>query len=350
MQIRPDQLAVHLEKGLSPVYLIYGEEILVQQEAADAVRCSARQAGYTEREVFIVESGFDWNRVLDASNTLSLFAERRILELRISNGRPGDAGSKVLQQFMAEPPPDTLLLVITGKLDSSQRRTKWYKILEADGVAVACWPIDAQRLPAWIRQRMQPHGVRPSREAAELLAARVEGNLLACAQEIEKLCLLNGPGELDVGAIMASVVDSARFDVFELVDSALSGNGGRTVRIVNGLKGEGIEPPLVTWALARELRQLEFMARNVADGQAVGQVLKAARVWQSRQAVVGAALKRYRPAVWQALLSRCARIDQVTKGQAKGNAWDELIQLLLHLAGSPLGLAAPPGREYPLYH
>lgn len=341
MQIRPDQLAAHLEKGLAPAYLISGEEILVQQEAADAVRCAARQAGYVDREVFNIESGFDWNRVVDASNTLSLFSERRILELRMPTGRPGDAGSGVLQQYLAGPPPDTLLLVVTGKLDASQRRTKWYKAFEAGGVTVACWPVDAQRLPVWIRQRMQAHGVRPTREAAELLAERVEGNLLACAQEVEKLCLLNGPGELDAGAIMAAVVDSTRFDVFQLVDSALSGDGGRMVRIVNGLKGEGIEPPLVTWALARELRQLEMMARRVADGEPVGQVLKAARVWPSRQAVVGMALKRYRPPIWQALLSRCARIDQVTKGQAKGNAWDELIQLSLHLAGSPLRLAVP---------
>jgi DNA polymerase-3 subunit delta len=341
MQIRPDQLAAHLEKGLSPVYLIHGEEILVQQEAADAVRHAARQAGYTEREVFSIEPGFDWNRVVDASNILSLFAERRILELRMPTGRPGDAGTRVLQQFTVEPSPDTLLLVVTGKLDANQRRTRWYKAFESGGVTIACWSVDAQRLPGWIRQRMRVHGVRPTREAVELLVQRVEGNLLACAQEVEKLCLLNSPGELDAGAIVAAVVDSARFDVFELVDSALSGDGGRTVRIVNGLRGEGVEPPLVTWALARELRQLEIMARCVAEGQAVGQVLKAARVWQSRQAVVGTALKRYQPVLWQALLSRCARIDQVTKGQVKGNAWDELVQLLLHLAGSPLSLAVP---------
>lgn len=343
MQIRPEQIAAHLGKNLAPVYLVYGEELLVQQEVADAVRGTARKAGYSEREVFGVEAGFDWNRMVDAANTLSLFAERRILELRIPTGRPGDAGSKVLQQFVADPPPDTLLLVIAGKLDASQRRSKWYKALEAGGVTVACWPIDAQRLPGWIRQRLQAQGVRASREAAELLAERVEGNLLACAQEIEKLCLLNGPGELDAEAVMASVVDSARFDVFELVDSALSGNGGRAVRIVNGLRGEGIEPPLVTWALARELRGLEVMSQGVASGQAVGQVLKAARVWQSRQPVVGAALKRFRPTVWQGLLARCARIDQVTKGQAKGNAWDELIQLLMHLAGTPLKLVQPAG-------
>jgi DNA polymerase-3 subunit delta len=339
MQLRPEQLASHLEKGLAAAYLVYGEELLIQQEAVDAIRFAARRQGYAEREVFVIEKGFDWSLVQDAANALSLFAQRRILELRMPGGKPGDAGSRMLQGYLAQPPEDTLLLLVTGKLDPSQRRAKWVQALERAGVSIAAWPIDAQRLPAWIRERMRARGLRPSHEAVELLAERVEGNLLACAQEIEKLRLLHGAGELDAAAVLASVADSARFGLFTLVDSALKGEGVRTVRMLNGLRAEGVEPPLVAWALAREVRGLEVMSRGVANGETVKRVMERSRVWPSRQAVVAAALKRHQPAVWQALLSHCARIDRVIKGQLQGNAWDELIQLSLQLAGSPLGLS-----------
>lgn len=339
MQVRPEQLAGHLEKGLAAAYLVYGEEMLVRQEAVDAIRTAARRRGYAEREVFDIDKDFDWSLVRDAANALSLFAERRILELRMPGGKPGDAGSRMLQGYLAQPPEDTLLLLVTGKLDVSQRRAKWVQVLERAGVSVAAWPIDAQRLPGWIQARMRACGLRPSPEAVALLAERVEGNLLACAQEIEKLRLLHGADELDVAAVVASVGDNARFGLFGLVDSALMGDGARTVRMLNGLRAEGIEPPLVVWALARELRSLEGMSRGVANGEAVNRVMERSRVWQSRQAVVGAALRRHRPAVWQDLLSHCARIDRVIKGQLQGNAWDELIQLSLQLAGLPLGLS-----------
>ncbi len=339
MQVRPEQLAGHLDKGLAAAYLVYGEEMLVRQEAVDAIRTAARGRGYAERDVFDIDKDFDWSMVRDAANALSLFAERRILELRMPGGKPGEAGSRMLQGYLAQPPEDTLLLLVTGKLDVSQRRARWVQVLERSGVSVAAWPIDAPHLPRWIQARMRACGLRPSREAVALLAERVEGNLLACAQEIEKLRLLHGAGELDAAAVVASVADSARFGLFELVDSALTGDGARTVRMLNGLRAEGIEPPLVVWALARELRSLEGMSRGIASGEAVNRVMERSRVWQSRQAVVGAALRRHRPAVWQDLLSHCARIDRVIKGQLQGNAWDELIQLSLQLAGSPLGLS-----------
>lgn len=339
MQLRPEQLAGHLDKGLAAAYLVYGEEMLVRQEAVDAIRAAARLRGYAEREVFDIDKDFDWSLVRDAANALSLFAERRILELRMPGGKPGEAGSRMLQGYLAQPPEDRLLLLVTGKLDVSQRRAKWVQVLERTGVSIAAWPIDAQRLPRWIQARMRACGLRPTPEAVALLAERVEGNLLACAQEIEKLRLLQGAGELDAAAVVASVADSARFGLFGLVDSALTGDGARTVRMLNGLRAEGIEPPLVVWALARELRSLEGMSRGIANGEAVSRVMERSRVWQSRQAVVGAALRRHRPALWQDLLSHCARIDRVIKGQLQGNAWDELIQLSLQLAGSPLGLS-----------
>ncbi|WJW74881.1 DNA polymerase III subunit delta [Thiohalobacter sp. IOR34] len=338
MQVRPEQLATRLEQGLAPVYLVHGDEPLLVQEACDAIRAAARGQGYAEREVFQVEQGFEWGRLLEAANALSLFAERRILELRLPGGKPGKEGGEALRAYAGRPAEDTLLLVICGKLEPAQRKAKWYQALDEAGVSVQVWPVDAARLPAWIRQRMQGRGLRPSAAAAQLLAERVEGNLLAAAQEIDKLALLH-QGEVDVDAVAAAVADSARFDIFGLVDAALAGEAGRCLRMLAGLRGEGVEPVLVVWALARELRALAGMARELAGGGSTASVMASHRVWKNRQPLVAKGLARYRPAAWQALLGKCAEIDRIVKGQAPGRPWDELVQLCLGMAGRPLGLA-----------
>ncbi|MEJ2643427.1 MAG: DNA polymerase III subunit delta [Gammaproteobacteria bacterium] len=336
MQVRLEQLDGQLNGGLAPVYLLYGEETLLVQEAADAIRARARAEGYSSREVMHVESGFDWNALAQASNSLSLFAERRIIELRIPGAKPGDAGAKALRAYAERPPEDTLLLVIAGKLDAAARRSQWVKALEGAGVGIPVWPVDARRLPAWIRRRMEQAGLHPTPAAISLLADRVEGNLLACAQEIEKLRLLQEPGPVDAEAVAAAVTDSARFDVFTLVDSALGGAAARSNRILAGLRAEGVEPVLVLWALARELRVLAAMAREVAAGESPDRVLARRRVWDSRKPALKAALGRYRAPAWQSLLRQCAVIDRMVKGQAPGNPWDELVQLTLRIAGHRL--------------
>ncbi len=340
MQLKPEQLAQHLKKNLAPIYFIYGDELLLVQEAADAVRAAARAQDYSEREVFTVESGFDWNQLTEASNSLSLFAERRILELRMPTGKPGDAGGKALRAYAGRPAEDTLLLIISGKLDAQQRKSKWVTELEGAGVGIPVWPVDARELPQWIRARMQGLGLQPTPEAVQLLAERVEGNLLACAQEIDKLKLLQGAGSVDIDAVTAAVAESARFDVFGLVDSALGGDVERCLRMLTGLRGEGVEPVLVVWALAREIRNLVAMAWEAARGESVGAVMGRHRVWKSRQAVMGRALTRHKLADWYGLLSHCSRLDRMVKGQLPGNPWDELVQLCLHLAGRPLPLAS----------
>jgi DNA polymerase-3 subunit delta len=339
MQLKPEQLAQHLKKGLAPVYLIHGDELLIVQEAADAIRAAARARGYSDREVFTVERDFDWNRLTEASNSLSLFAERRILEVRMPGAKPGEAGGKALRDYAARPAEDTLLLVVSGKLDAQQRKSKWVTDLEAAGAGIPVWPVDARALPQWIRARMQGRGLQPTPEAVELLAERVEGNLLACAQEIDKLALLVGAGPVDAAAVTAAVADSARFDVFGLVDSALAGEAGRSLRMLAGLRGEGVEPVLVVWALARELHTLAALAWETARGEPPGQVMARHRVWQTRQGPIGRALARHKLDTWLDLLARCARLDQTVKGQAPGNPWDELVQLCLLLAGRPLPLA-----------
>lgn len=340
MQLKPEQLTTHLKQGLAPVYLIYGEETLVVQESADAIRQAARDQGYADREIFHVESGFDWSQVMDAANALSLFADRRLLELRLPTGKPGDAGGRTLTAYTDSLPPDTVLMVICGKLEAAQRRAKWYKALEGAGVSIAAWPIDLRQLPRWIGQRLKQAGLAADPEAVQMLAERVEGNLLAAAQEIDKLCLLY-PGEtLDTEKVAGAVGDSARFDIFGLVDTALAGQGARCVRMLQGLQQEGIDPVLVAWALTREVRSLEAMAWALAHGESIQAVLGRFRVWKNRQPVVTQALKRHRLPAWYGFLQHCARIDHAIKGQAAGNPWDELVQLSLNLAGQPLGLTA----------
>lgn len=340
MQLKPEQLAQQLKKGLAPIYFIHGDELLLVQEAADAVRARARAQGYSEREVFNVDRDFDWYQLAESSNNLSLFAERRILEVRMPTGKPGDAGGKALREYAARPAEDTLLLIVSGKLDAQQRKSKWVTELEAAGVGIQIWPVDARTLPQWIRTRMQGLGLQPTPEAVQLLAERVEGNLLACAQEIDKLRLLLGSGAVDAAAVTAAVADSARFDVYGLVDAALAGQAARSLRMLAGLRGEGVEPVLVTWALARELRSLAGMAWETARGAAPGSVMARHRVWSSRQAVIGTALTRHKLDAWLAMVGDCARLDRVVKGQAPGNPWDELVQLCLRLAGRPLALAS----------
>ena len=335
MQLKPEQLDAHLGKQLAPVYFISGDEPLRVMEAADAVRAAARAQGYSEREVLSVEAGFDWGRLHSAAGSLSLFAERRLIDLRLPGGKPGDSGSRALRAWAEQPPEDTLLLVTAGKLEPSARKGKWVQALDGAGVVVFVWPMDAQVFPVWVRARMQQRGLEPTAEAIALLAGRVEGNLLACVQEIDKLYLLRGAGPVDAANITAAVADSARFDVFSLVDAALAGDGGRTVRMFQGLRGEGTPSAVVLWALAKEIRQLAAMVRLVAAGSPVPKVLAQYRVWQNRKTVVGKALQRLARQHGEGarLLRRCALVDRVIKGQAAGNEWDELLQLLLLLAG-----------------
>ncbi|HKJ76840.1 MAG TPA: DNA polymerase III subunit delta, partial [Gammaproteobacteria bacterium] len=311
-----------------------GDEPLQVTEAADAIRAAAREAGHGERQVFHVESGFDWDQLAAAADNLSLFAERRLLELRMPTGKPGDAGSKALTAYAANAPEDTVLLITAGRLDKRQQQSKWFKALESAGVVVQVWPVDAKALPGWVAERMRSRGLQPNQEAARLLAEKVEGNLLAAAQEVEKLALLYGEAEVDEAAVAAAVSDSSRYDVFELVDTALSGDAARVVRVVDGLRGEGTEPTLVLWALGREVRALAAMAAEVAGGAGPDAVMGKHQVWSRRKGPVGAALKRAGPNRWRGLLQRAARADRIIKGAEWGNAWEELLQLALLMAGA----------------
>ncbi|WP_313225150.1 DNA polymerase III subunit delta [Stutzerimonas nitrititolerans] len=342
MKLSPAQLGKHLQGSLAPVYVVSGDEHLLCQEACDAIRAACRQQAFSERQVLSVESGFDWGQLLEAGANLSLFAEKRLLELRIPNGKPGDKGAAALLHYLARPAEDTVLLISLPKLDGSTQKTKWAKAL-IDGKDVQflqIWPVDTAQLPQWIRQRLSQAGLAADQEAVELIAARVEGNLLAADQEIEKLKLLAEDGRVTADTVQAAVADSARYDVFGLIDAALQGHPEHSLRMLEGLRGEGIEAPVILWALARELRLLANIAQQYAQGVPLERAFSQARppVWDKRRPLVSKALQRHDVAGWQRLLMAAQLIDEQIKGQAEGDPWIGLSNLCLQLSGRRIGL------------
>lgn len=339
MKLNAERLGAQLARELAPVYLIAGDEPLLVMEAADAVRAAARDAGFGERELMVVERGFDWGGLHAAGGNMSLFAEKRLIELRMNSPKPGDAGGKALRAWAERPPEDTLLLITCPKLDKKSLSTRWVKDLDSAGVLVQVWPVDPQELPRWIAARMQARGLRADRQAAELIAARVEGNLMAAQQEIEKLRLICGEGDLDGETARHAVMDSARFDIFQLADNALAGDLGRSLRILEGLRGEGVDPVLVLWALAREIRAVAAVAGRLQGGGSLSQAMAAERVWERRRPLMQAAVERHGRSRSLILLGEAARIDKVIKGRAGGRPWDALAALTARLAGAPLPAA-----------
>lgn len=330
MQLPADQISAHLRKGLAPVYLVSGDEPLLAQEVLDAIRAAARAAGFGEREIYTVESGFDWDGFYNATREGSLFAPRRLLDLRLPTGKPGEAGAAVLTQLAEEAAPDLVLIVSTGKLDKSARAAKWIGAIERAGVSVSLYPIEAAQLPAWVARRMRARGLAPAAGVAELLAHHTEGNLLACAQEIDKLALL-GSRELSLDDIDADLSENARFNVFGLADACLAGERAQVLRILRSLAAEGAAPTLVLWALAREARDLSQLAAQLAAGRSESEVLD--KVWMRRRPLVRRALKRMPVVDWRRLLVQAARVDRVIKGRADGEAWHELERLALAITG-----------------
>lgn len=341
MKVRHDQLESRCQKALAPIYFVSGDEPFQVGEACQIIRDQARAQGVTEREVFHVDRSFDWNQLTASAGAMSLFAERKLIEVRLPTGKPGDAGAKALVAYAEMAPEDNILLVVSGKLEAAQQRSKWYKSLDKIGDMVAIWPIDTARLPQWIQQRLRLRGLQPSPEAVKLLADRVEGNLLAADQEMEKLLLQNGPGKVDVDQVMAAVADSARFDAFGLIDAALAGDAKRTCRILFGLRGEGVEPMALLGAMTYQIRSLCTMAADLAGGDQIEQVLTGHRVWDKRKPLVRAALQRHNLRRWQGILWRAGEIDRMIKGLAAGRSWDELLQLSLRMAGVAVVKARP---------
>jgi len=335
MNIKFEELNNHLKGGLKSVYLVGGDEPLLRDEACDLVRKAALAAGCEERKVFHVEPGFDWTTLLMEANNYSLFSQQKIIELRINSGKIGDQGNKALLSYLQNIPDDTLLLLIVDKLDQKIKKTKWFSLLDKTGVVVQIWPINQKSLPAWIVQRMRARGIKPNQDVVSLIAYRTEGNLLAAAQEVEKLYLIYGNAEINADDVAASVFENTRFDVFQLVDMALLGDTKQVNRIISELRAEGVETVIILWALAREIRSLVTMAWHMQyNKMSSNQALAQARVWPKRKAAVSACLQRHKYSEFLVILKMISHIDKIVKGMEAGNIWDELLQLCLNTADS----------------
>lgn len=327
MRLKPDQLEAALVKSLSPVYFLSGDEPLQLGEAADAVRNAVRHQGYTVREVIAVETGNEWPQLAAEAEALSIFADKKLIDLRLPSGKPGQEGGKALQTYCRHLPPDTVLLISAGKLESSAQKAQWLQALDDVGVVVQVWPLQGGELLAWLQRRAERKGMRFDNDAVKSLAARIEGNLLAAAQEIEKLYILHGQTRITRAMVEDDVADSARFDVFKLMDALLAGKLNRGIKILHGLRAEGSAAPVVLWAVSREIRTLLNIKSELSSGSHQDSTFKKYQIWDKRKQPVQEALRRLGDAQLQRLLACCADADKQIKGQQAGDEWESLLLL-----------------------
>ena len=334
MRIKPEQLTTALQKDLMPVYFIAGDEPLQLGEMADAVRKAARKAGFANREILSAETGFEWNQLAFSADSFSIFADKKIIDLRLPSGTPGADGAKALIAYCERLPEDTLLLITAGKLASGALKTRWLEALDKVGIVIQVWPLEGQELIRWLHQRMQKRGLNAETEGLRILASRIEGNLLAAAQEIEKLYVLYGTGNLSNQQILDVVADSSRYDVFKLMDSVLAASVTRILKILSGLRSEGVAAPIVLWALTREARALIKIKLALSQGQNREAVFKNNQIWDKRKQLVGSALNRLSESDLNHILVLSAKADRQIKGQQKGDAWETLLATCLLFASA----------------
>jgi DNA polymerase III subunit delta len=325
MKLPLDSLARRLEQGLLPVYLISGDEPLLAGEAADAVRARARAEGFTEREVLVLDRGADWEAVRAAVGTLSLFAARRIIELKLPTGKAGVSGGRALENAIESAGGDTLLLILTGRLDRDAQSAEWVRAADARGVWISVWPIASGAMLPWLEARCRKLGLAADPQALEALAEHTQGNLLAAQQELEKLKLLAQNERIGLERMLAVITDSARFSVSELSEALIAGQLTRALRVLGGLEAEGVELPLVLWAVTRALRELWACRTGTAGASARGPAARAASSPQVRRRAAGLAFDR--------IAARAVRADAMAKGRLRGDAWGELSLLACELCG-----------------
>ena len=334
MKLKAAQLAAHLQRhGLVPLCYLMGDEPLQHREGADAIRAQASAAGYRERSVLSVEGRFDWNRLSLEAGNLSLFASRRLLDLRLGDKAPDKEGAAALLAYCQQPPPDTVLLISGGRLSSAAQKSRWVQLIEEKGLLVTVNDIELGQWPQWIEQRLHSRQMRATPEAIKVLAERAEGHLLAAAQEIEKLQLLFPNVTIDVPQVLEAVADSARFEVFGWLDAVLNGEVPRLVRQLARLRAEGVEGVLIASLLTREIRALCRLAQARELAQSLEPVFTRQGIWQNRKPLFKKALSRYSQGEWLQCLAQSVQLDRILKGAAPGRAWDALLNLGLRVAG-----------------
>ncbi len=332
MLLKGEQLAAHLERELRPLYVLYGDEPLLVLEAADAIRAQARRAGYSEREVLTVLPHFDWGQLLAAGSNLSLFGDRKLIDLRIPSGKPGKEGSNALQQWCQHLSPDNLLLITLPALDWREEKAAWFTTLVNAGVAIKLNAPPLNELPGWLIGRLRRQQQSAELDSLQFIAERVEGNLLAAHQEIQKLGLLYPPGKLSLAQIRDAVLNVARYDIDGLRDALLAGDTLRLTRTLDGLMQEGEAPPLVLWAMSEEIRALAGIRAGLDAGRPIDGLLREAKVWGPRVTPIKKALQRLSTAKLEAALRHAGQIDRLIKGVGQGKVWDELLRLGLTLS------------------
>lgn len=332
-RLRADQLTSTLDKPLAPVFLITGDEPLIVQESCDAVRQAASRQGFLERELYHTDGNFDWSELYNASSAMSLFADKKLIEIRVHNGKPGDAGSKAIVDYCANTNDDTLLLLVSPKIDSRSQSSKWFKAIEQAGVVVNVWPVGPAQLPRWIDGRLKQAGLNADSEAIDILCAKTEGNLLAAVQEVEKLKLLATNNFIDAQLMANAVMDSARYDTFGMVDKAIFGDSRGAAESLQGLRAEGTDALAILWALNRDIRTLTNIKERLQTGENFDLAARQNGVWDKRKPLFKQALQRLPLPQLFALLRKTALADRVAKGSVKGDVWDILLDITLGLAG-----------------
>ncbi|MFZ6710805.1 DNA polymerase III subunit delta [Undibacterium sp. TC9W] len=336
MQLRFDALDGHLAKTLAPLYVITSDEHLLALEAADKIRRAAKSQGFYEREILTVERSFKWGALLAANQSQSLFGDKKLIDLRIPTGKPGKDGGQALQDYVTNLSPDNLTLITLPKLDWATQKAAWVGSLQQAAVYIDIPLVERNQLPGWISMRLSLQQQSADRQSLDFIADRVEGNLLAAHQEIQKLALLHPAGKLSFEQIHDAVLNVARYDVFKLNEAMLAGDVARLVRMLNGLKGEGEALPLVLWAMAEEIRTLLKLKSGMAQGRPLSALLKEYRIWGPREKLMDPALRRVSLVNLRAALQEASQVDKMVKGlRAKafaGDPWDALLQLGLRVA------------------
>jgi DNA polymerase III subunit delta len=342
VRISTEQLAQHLARELKPLYTVYGDETLLAIEATDRIRAKARGEGHAERAVLTADTGFKWSELSFASRSQSLFSARRILEIRVPTGKPGVEGAAALDTYCEALPPDTVTIVHLPGLEWRAQKAAWFEGLERAGVVVEAKEVTRKALPGWLAGRLKAQQQEADHDTLDFIADRVEGNLLAAYQEVQKLALLFPEGKISFDQVRDAVLDVARYDVFKLGEPLLEGDAVRLARTLDGLRGEGIAPPLVLWAIAEEIRAIGRVLDAMASDVTPPALWREAKIWgASHQALMQQNARRFTREQIESAIAHAAKTDRTIKGLIRGDAWDELLQLGLRFANGARVKALP---------